>query len=412
MKILISAAEASSDAHGAELLKAIREQAQGSVEAFGIGGPRLQKAGLRVIVDARELLAMGFVEILGHLPKIFRALKQVSAEAEAEKPDVAIVIDYPDFHFRLAKRLKQQGIPVVYYIPPKVWAWRKRRVKILRQFFAKILCILPFEEEFYKNHQVAVKYVGNPLVDELPLQLTRDEARFKLGLGKHDRVLVLMPGSRPSELKRHLELMLDAAAMAEKNLRASEFFDHNERLHILIPLPATADRASIEERIQAWPGRNHDGIEIRVSQGDAAECLVAADGGLIKSGTSTLEAGLLRCPHAVIYKPSQSTAWIFKHLIRYRGPVALVNLVAGWKPGDPYLVREILCEHVTVGNLTKEVIQLLADSNYRSQMKIGFEKLRNQVCGTREKIRPSTTAAREILQVVQDVKRTAPELTN
>jgi lipid-A-disaccharide synthase len=148
MKILISAAETSSDAHAAELLKALRERSSEPIEAFGIGGPKLAAAGQRQVFDAREMLSMGFVEILGRLPKILTALKRIEDEARALRPDVAVVVDYPDFHFRLAKRLAKQGIPLVYYIPPKVWAWRRGRVKFLKRFFRKILCILPFEVRF------------------------------------------------------------------------------------------------------------------------------------------------------------------------------------------------------------------------------------------------------------------------
>src|SRR6185437_5565712 len=144
-------------------------------DAFGMGGPHLHEAGLRAVVDARGLLAMGFGEILGRLPQIFRALRVISDTARSERPDVAVVIDYPDFHFRLAKRLKANGIPVIYFIPPKVWAWRKGRIKILRERFVRVLSILPFEADFYRREKMPVTYVGNPLVDELPMSLTRGE---------------------------------------------------------------------------------------------------------------------------------------------------------------------------------------------------------------------------------------------
>jgi lipid-A-disaccharide synthase len=185
VKILISAAETSSDIHGAELLRALQGQfAPGQIEAWGIGGPRLQAQGLRSLVDARSLLSMGFFELFGRLPKILGALGTIADAAARDRPDLAVVMDYPDFHFRLAKRLKKLGIPVVYYIPPKVWAWRQGRVKVLRERFVEVLSILPFEEDFFREHKVVAKYVGNPLVDELPLELSRAEARAKLGIGE------------------------------------------------------------------------------------------------------------------------------------------------------------------------------------------------------------------------------------
>ena len=278
MKILISAAETSSDAHGAELLKAIREQIalkEEKLEAFGIGGPKLQAAGLNVVVDARDLLAMGFLEILGHLPKILRALRRVSQVAKEARPDVAIVIDYPDFHFRLARRLRRYGIPVIYYIPPKVWAWRKGRVTVLRALFEKILCIFPFEVEFYQGQNVPAVYVGNPLVDELPLRLSRPEARAVLGLEKQDKVITLMPGSRAAELKRHLEVLLDSALKAAHELRASGFMGPEERLKVLLPFPVTAPLEALKERVNqylAQISQTHSSplLDVRVSPGECS----------------------------------------------------------------------------------------------------------------------------------------------
>ena len=343
MKILISAAETSSDAHGAELLRALRA-IDPSIEAFGIGGPKLQAVGLRSIVDARELLSMGFFEIFARLPRILRALRRLRKEAAREKPDIAVVIDYPDFHFKLATRLKRLGIPVVYYIPPKVWAWRKSRVKFLRRFFVKLLCIFPFEEEFYRREEVNARYVGNPLMDELPLGLDQAEARRKLGLGP-ERVLVAMPGSRPSEIKRHLELFLDSIVAFQ--LRAEGSWQ------ALMPFPENGDLGPIRKRIAEWERAKSRRIKLRLSQGDSPLCMLAADVGVIKSGTSTLEAGVLGCPHVIVYKPNGFSCFVFKHLIRYRGPVGLVNLVAGSheRPDRPYVAEELLCKQATVSSI-------------------------------------------------------------
>jgi len=401
LKILISAAEASSDAHGAELLRALRAQDQG-LEAFGMGGPKLQALGLRSVIDARELLAMGFSEILGRLPKILSALNRLAKSAQEEKPDIAVVIDYPDFHFRLAKRLKKLGVPVVYYIPPKIWVWRKGRVKLLRELFARVLCILPFEEELYRREKVSVKYVGNPLADELPLQMNREEARTRLGLGAQDPVLLLMPGSRPSELKRHVHLMLEASVLVAERLKIARVLRSEDRLKVQIPLPMTADLVKESEKIYSWVESHPDSLahlNIKVSQGNSAENMIAADVALVKSGTSTLEAGVLGCLHAVVYKPSVLSEWIFKLFIRYKGPVGLVNLVAGWKKGEPYLVREILMDEVTVQNLVDETISLWTDSARRSAMKSGFNALRIKVAGNSSEEGPSAIAAREILSV-------------
>ena len=381
-------------------MKAIRAlvPAPETVEAFGIGGPKLQGAGLRAVVDARRLLAMGFSEIVGRLPEIFGALKAVTREAESRRPEVAVVIDYPDFHFRLARRLKRLGVPVVYFIPPKVWVWRKSRVNILRERFARILCILPFEEDFYRQERVPVRYVGNPLIDELPLKMTRAEARAHLGLDAKDSVIAVMVGSRPSELKQHLEILLASVALTAARI--------GKRLVVLLPFSASSDLNSISARITDWQAR-HPGakLDLRVSQGDAHECLVAADAGLIKSGTSTLEAGLLGCPHAVVYKPNWLTRFVFHFLIRYRGPIGLVNLVAGKRAGDAYLMRELLGRHMSPELVSAELVSLLTDGSRRAQLERDLQALRHKVVGNGES--PSLRAAREIL-ALRDELRAAP----
>jgi lipid-A-disaccharide synthase len=408
LKILISAAETSSDAHGAELLRALRAEG-GEVQAFGVGGPKLQDAGLRAVVDAREMLAMGFLEVIGRLPRILRSLRTVTEAAAAERPDVAVVIDYPDFHFRLARRLKTLGIPVVYYIPPKVWVWRKKRMRVLRDSFARVLSILPFEVPFYEQEHVPVKYVGNPLVDELPLRLTREDARARIGLDEGQKVLVLMPGSRPSEIKRHVELLLDAATRAAAVLRSKNVLHDPERLIVLMPFPVTSELAQVRDQVDAWLRRSSGRVpgfilDVRVSQGDAPECLVAADAGLIKSGTSTLEAALLGCPHGIVYKPNWLTAWAFKHLVRYKGPVGLSNLVAGWSPERPLLVHEILCGDASVSSLSEEMVSLLSDPLRARELREGFLILREKILGGAlgSHISPSTLAAREVLAVVRE----------
>lgn len=404
MKFFISAAESSSDAHGAQLLKALRVEAARefpgeTVEAFGLGGPHLAAAGLRQVWDARTLLAMGFVEVLGKLFTVLRAQRALIHAIRTEKPDVAIFIDYPDFHFRLAKKIRSLGIPHIYYIPPKLWVWRKRRGAKLRQLFDQVLCIFPFEEDFYQSLGVRCKYVGNPLLDELPLDVKRSEARQKLQIAANRRVLVVMPGGRPSELKYHYELFLRTAESIAQALKASGFLPEAERLLVLMPFPLTLSSDSL----RALPDLKN--CEVRVSFGDAPFCLLAADAGLIKSGTSTLEAGVLGLPHVCVYKPSPSTEWIFKNLIRYRGPVGLVNLVANQGSG-PNLIEEITCDQVTVAALTHAVSQLFVESRgreVRAQLGVLKEKLR----GPEKEVSPSCSAARAVMAQIKLARASA-----
>ncbi len=405
LRVLISAAEASSDVHGAELLMALKRLGNErgfSVRAQGIGGPRLQAAGLETVFDARELLSMGFLEVIVRLPRILKGLSLIAAAAARFRPDVAVVIDYPDFHFRLARKLGKLGVPMVYYIPPKVWVWRTGRVKRLREGFKKVLGIFPFETTFFRGHGVPFEYVGNPLLDELPLSLPRDEARTRLGLSASDRVLLLMPGSRPAELSFHLDVMLDGAALCAERI--------GSKLQVLMPLPHTANVDALKARVEAWRGRSSRAalLTVHVSQGDAATAMRAADAGLVKSGTSTLEAAVLGCPHAVVYRTGRLSAWLFRHVVRYKGPVGLVNLVAAWNPEfpdfhrsveAPRAAREILLNDVTVENLAQEAFRLLGDSAYRSAQVRELDQVRKKLTGNGDSQSPSLRAALEVLSV-------------
>jgi lipid-A-disaccharide synthase len=405
MKILISAAETSSDAHAAELLEALRELLQGrgeEVHAFGIGGPKLLAAGQTQIVDARELLSMGFLEVASRLPKILASLKQIEKATLETKPDIAVFLDYPDFHFRLARRLKKHGIPIVYYIPPKVWAWRKGRVRFLKKFFTKILCIFPFEESFYQKANVPVKYVGNPLLDELPLDSTKAEARKKLGIPESARVLAVLPGSRPAELQRHLELFLDGAQMTAVKLLASGGMGEQDRLRVLVPFPETSDLAPLQQRIHAWEAdQRHLLVQLRVSQGDSAWAMLASDAGLIKSGTSTLEAALLLCPHVVAYKTGVTTEFLVRKVIRYRGPIGLSNLVFGAK-FEPFPIPEITGGEATAQALASSLVQLFLPTPLAEQVQSVCQEVRRlMVIRENGKITsPSKIAAREIIEVL------------
>ena len=282
-------------------------------------------------------------------------------------------------------------MPVVYYVPPKVWVWRKRRVKFLRRFFVKLLCIFPFEEEFYRRENVDARYVGNPLTDELPLGLGKAEARRKLALGE-ENVLVVMPGSRPSEIKRHLLLTLDA--VRELDPRPEQ---------VLMPFPETAELAPIRHRIAEWErarGLAPGALKLRISQGDSALCLLAADAGIIKSGTSTLEAGLLGCPHVIIYRPNWFSCFVFKHLIRYRGPVGLVNLVGGWN-SRPFLIEELLCRDADPRSIAAAVTRIARDPHCRARVVEGLAGLRRKIEGEGGRGSPSEMAAQEILEVAR-----------
>jgi lipid-A-disaccharide synthase len=390
MKVFISAAEASSDTHAAEALKrlAVLCVKRGVLlDAFGVGGPKLRAAGLRVILPAEQLLAMGFVEVVGRLPQIRRDLARLYEVARTEKPDVAVLCDYPDFHFKLARRFRPLGFPIACFIPPKIWVWRKSRIRFLARFYDRVLSILPFEEKVYAGSAVAFRYVGNPLMDELPLAMSRAEAREALGLAESDTVVALLVGSRPSEFHFHLAPMIEAARQTQVTLTG-------RRLKILLPLPETADLALFKGQLQKIAGI--EDLDLRVSQGDAWSAMRAADAGLIKSGTSSLEAALLDLPHVVIYRAHPVSEFIFKHLIRYRRPISLTNLV-GAKTENARVVPELILENFTPERMSRELLRLLeGDSHGRVlEMRAGFASIR-KILGERS---PSERVAEEIFSL-------------
>lgn len=398
MKVFFSAAEASSDTHAAEALNRLRKLCSSrgvELDAFGIGGPKLRAAGLRAIIPAEDFLAMGFVEVVSRLPKIRKHLQLLGKSVAHEKPDAAILCDYPEFHFKLARRLKGKGFPLICYIPPKIWVWRKNRIQFLARYYDRVLSILPFEEEVYRGSEVAFRYVGNPLVDELPLGLSRETARSELGLDNDDQVLLLMVGSRPSEFKFHLETMIQAARLIAAQ-------DLEKKLKICIPLPQTADETSFREALAKVPESSD--LDVRISRGNAWTVMRAADAGIIKSGTSSLEAALLDCPHVVVYRAHPISEFIFRHVIRYQRSISLTNLVAA-EVTDEKAVAELILEDFTPEKMADEIGKLLGSGSGDrvKAMHTRFQRIR-EVLGSRS---PSDIVAEEIYALASGTGREA-----
>jgi lipid-A-disaccharide synthase len=387
MKILISAAEASSDTHAALLLSRLKELEPG-LQAFGVGGPKLRAQGLEALVRAEELLAMGFVEVLSRLPKIKGQLDLLEREARERRPDVAVVCDYPDFHFKLAARLKALGIPVVCYIPPKVWAWRKGRIRTMASLYSRVLSILPFEEKTYAGTDVRFEYVGNPLVEELPVGLTRSEARARLDIPEGAEALLLMVGSRPSEIRFHLETLIEAAARVKASRPSTGDF------RVLIPLPETAERGVVEARLKTLPAAA--GLEARVSYGDAWTAMKACDAGIVKSGTSSLEAAVLDLPHVVVYRAHPVSQWIFRLFVRYAGSISLTNLISA-EGGTEKIVPELVLADFTPERMTEETLKLLPGGSAREACLRAFASLRERLRARGEA--PSLRAAKAVLEL-------------
>jgi lipid-A-disaccharide synthase len=353
--VLIVAAEASGDLHAAGLWAELKKK-RPELRAFGMGGSKLQnEPGFEAIVDTRELSVMGIVEVLPALPRIFRAMNTLKRAARERRPEVAILVDSPDFNLRLAKDLHALGIPVVYYVSPTVWAWRKGRIATIQRYVSRMLCILPFEESFYAKAGVAARYVGNPVLDEWKPPLERERLRTALGMRIRGQTLALLPGSRQSEVRRILPAMMEAAELLRQE---------RTDLEVVVPVAPTIPEALIKEIIAPYrwtPTLVH---------GRAPEVVAASDAAVVASGTAVLEAALMGKPLVVVYRVSRVTWWIARLLVRV-AHVALVNLLAGRE-----IVPELLQDAMKPARIAAEVRRLFDDEQARAQMLAALEGVR------------------------------------
>jgi lipid-A-disaccharide synthase len=345
LNLLISAGEASGDQHGARLLSALRERRAG-LEAFGMGGPRLAAAGLDAVVRSETLSVVGVVEVAEKLPQLISALARLRGEARRRRPDAAVVIDFPDFHSLLARRLHRDGVPLVYYVSPQVWAWRSGRAKGIARRARRIITLFPFEADLYRGLGADAVCAGHPLVDDVRDGLAKPSPLP----AKTRRRLVLLPGSRSGELERHWDTMLEAAV----------------RLARKLDLEIAAVRApGLSETLFA--GASESGVTL-ISEGMHA-VLATADLALVASGTATLEAALCGAPMVVVYRMRRSSWWIAKALVHVPW-ASLVNLIAGAE-----VVPELLQGDFTARRLLAEAESLLQSPERLSAMKAGLARV-------------------------------------
>jgi lipid-A-disaccharide synthase len=323
--ILVVAGEASGDQHAADLVRALKDK-RPELRFFGMGGARLAEQGVELLFHAREISVMGITEVLPKLPRILGVLRGLTRAATERRPELALLVDIPDFNLRLAKRLKRAGIRVVYYVSPTVWAWRKGRVKQIARDVDRMLCILPFEEAFYRHEGVEARYVGSPVLEQVPLPAPAEAFRTQLGLPPGRRSLALLPGSRHGEVRRILPAMVGAAKL---------LVQREGPLELLVPVAPGIAR---EEITRAFEG---SGLTPTLVEGRAPEVVGASDGAIVASGTAALEAGLMERPMVVVYRVSRVSYWVGRLLIRV-AHVALVNLLAGRR-----LVPELLQGQMT-----------------------------------------------------------------
>ena len=352
--LLLSAGEASGDMYAARLARAL--QSRLDVRLFGMGGPQMRAAGVETVTDYSEVAVVGITEIVRHLPSLLRAMNRIVAEAEARRPALAILTDFPGFHLRLARKLQARAIRNVYYICPQFWAWRPWRVNLIRRRFAKALCIFPFEEKFFRNAGVPTEFIGHPLVGEV--NTTKDRKTFcqEQRIDPARTIVTILPGSRAGELAHHLPVLKETCARIHAR-KPSQF---------IVAAAHAKDVALLES---GWPS----GTLVRVVEGETYNALAVADAAIVSSGTATVEAALLNAPMVVVYRVSPLTATLAKPLVR-TPYFAMVNLIA-----DKFVVPELVQDDFTPDRVTEAVLTLLQDPNARNAMKEGLAEVRRRL---------------------------------
>ena len=359
-RIMIVTGEASGDLHGAKLMSAITAQLP-DTKFFGVGGKNMAAKGCEILIPGEELAVMGIVEIVGHLPVILNAFNKLKREFYgSNKPDALVLIDFPEFNLRLARQAKKAGIPVLYYVSPQVWAWRRGRVKKIAAVVDSLAAIFPFEPAFYDGQDILVKYVGHPLLDEFEEAGNCQNLRPRLQISQDKKVVGLFPGSRHNELRYMLDTLVESAQL---------IFDKEPEVHFLVPVANTLSRADIQSRFPT---------ELPVSFIESDDATIydvasSCDTILTVSGTVTLQIALVGTPMAIFYKVSPLTYAIGKRLIKV-DHAGLANIVA-----EDRIVPEFIQDMATPQNLADEALRVLNDSRYAKDMRSALEQVHTKL---------------------------------
>lgn len=356
MKVGIVAGEASGDLLGAHLVKALKNRVPG-VEFVGIGGPKMQAAGVNSLFPMEKLAVRGYVEVLRHYREIVKIRHKLLRHFVENPPDVFIGVDAPDFNLDLELRLKQKGIPTVHYVSPSIWAWRGERIHKIARAVSHMLVLFPFEKKIYDAAGIPATYVGHPSADMLPEQPDRIAAREQLRLSQDDPVIALLPGSRQSEVHYMARLFVQTARMIATV---------SPKVHFLVPLLSRETRNLFETELYRAGGGD---LPLTILFGHAHVAMTAADAVLVASGTATLEAALLKCPMVITYKMSPLT-WRMMQRKKYLPYVGLPNILAG-----RYIVPELLQDDATPENLSQAVLNLVNDGPVREKLTRAFSRL-------------------------------------
>jgi lipid-A-disaccharide synthase len=352
-QILLSAGEASGDMYAARLATALRARTDATI--FGMGGEQMRHAGVEVVTDYSEVSVLGITEIVSHLPQLVRAMRKLVDTARARRPEIAIVTDFPGFHLRLARKLKPFGVRNVYYICPQFWAWRPWRVRIVRRRFALALCIFPFEEKFFADAGVPVKFIGHPLVGSVAPSVSRTEFFAKHNLSEALPLVAILPGSRRSEIERHLSLLREACV----------------KIHGAMPAQFVVAAAPGRSRTlqSTWPKE----LKVSVVEGETYDALAHSNASIVASGTATVEAALLDAPMVVVYRVTPLTALLAKPLVRTKH-FAMVNLIAGRE-----VIPELIQKDFTPDKVAEQTLGLLRNPVAVARMRAGLAEVRRRL---------------------------------
>ncbi len=369
-KIMLVAGEASGDQHAARLVKALQERLP-QAEFYGIGGEALARQGMGLACHVEDLAVIGLTEVFHKVPAIWRALRALWRYLRDARPDLVILVDFPDFNFLVLRLAKHFQVPVMYYISPQVWAWRRGRVKTIARLVDRMVVIFPFEEAFYRQHGVAVTYVGHPLLETFPVLPSRPQLRARFGLQAGDLAVALLPGSRAGEISQLLPDMLASAAQLREKLSQCRF---------LLPLAATAPAALVERLVSDAT------VPVAIHQGQTYEIMAAADLALVASGTATLETALLGTPMVIVYRLSSLTYYIGRLLIRVPH-IGMVNLLA-----EEGLFPELIQHDVTPARITNTIMRLIHDPEQLARISAGLKRIRYRLGGEGASTRAAAVA--------------------
>jgi lipid-A-disaccharide synthase len=362
--ILIVAGEASADRYGARLVERLRSLHAGEPLSFyGAGGDAMERAGVRLLAHIRDLAHIGPHEALTHLRKYYDAFQALMRSTREHPPALAILLDFPEFNLRLAKRMKRRGIRVLYYISPQLWAWRSGRIRSIRKYVDKMFVILPFEEEYYRRRGVAVEFVGHPLLEDFQPDYGRESFLRRMEMDPERKTVALLPGSRRREIDHILPAMLEAAAGILRKIPAQ----------FLISAAPTIELRQLEEVIKRVLGSTVELAHFKVVTAPSRDILANSDFAFVKSGTSTLEAALVGTPFLIVYKLSP-LSWYFANVLVHSSYAGLVNLIA-----NEEIVPELMQDKATPAALARVAMEYLDKPEQAERMRSRLSGIRGML---------------------------------